>query len=130
MITRREFVRAGAAGTALLLANSKQRADDKPTKLPQRPLGKTGVNVPILGLGTVALGNLSNEKEAAALLNKAIDLGVTYIDTAPPRTRQAVLTGYGKAQKYISAVLMERRKDVFIVTKCLETDGSKTHELL
>jgi len=130
MITRREFVRAGAAGTALLLANSKHRADDKPAKLPQRPLGKTGVNVPILGLGTVALGNLPNEKDAVALLNKAIDLGVTYIDTAPPRTRQAIMTGYARAQKYISAVLKERRKELFLVTKCLETDGSKTLDLV
>src|SRR5262245_47418851 len=130
MITRREFVRAGAAGTALLLANSKQRADDKPTKLPQRPLGKTGVNVPILGLGTVALGNLANEKEALALLNKAIDLGVTYIDTAPPRTRQAFMTGYARAHKYVNAVLKERRQELFLVTKCLETDGSKTLDLV
>src|SRR5262245_49310256 len=125
MLTRRTFLTTSAAA----LAATQLRAEES-SKLPQRVLGKTGVKVPILGLGTVALGNLSNEKEAAALLNKAIDLGVTYIDTAPPRTRQAVLTGYGKAQKYISAVLMERRKDVFIVTKCLETDGSKTLELL
>ncbi|HEV3143873.1 MAG TPA: aldo/keto reductase [Gemmataceae bacterium] len=130
MLTRREFVAAGAAGAALLLANSKPHADEKTTKLPQRPLGKTGVNVPILGLGTVALGNLPNEKDALALLNKAIDLGITYIDTAPPRTRQAVMTGYSKAHKYVSGVLKERRKELFLVTKCLETDGSKTLDLV
>jgi uncharacterized protein len=130
MLTRREFVRAGAAGTALLLANAKQHADDKPAKLPQRPLGKTGVNVPILGLGTVALGNLPNEKDAVALLNKAIDLGITYIDTAPPKTRQAIMTGYARAHKYISGVLKERRKELFLVTKCLESDGSKTLDLV
>jgi len=130
MITRREFVRAGAAGTALLLSASSQQAKEEPAKLPQRPLGKTGVQVPILGLGTVALGNLPSEKDAIALLNKAIDLGVTYIDTAPPKTRQALMTGYNKAHKYISAVLKERRKELFVVTKCLETDGTKTLDLV
>src|SRR6266568_326998 len=127
MLTRRGFLKSTAATTAL--AASRLRAEET-TKLPQRALGKTGVKVPILGLGTVALGNLSDENEAATLLNKAIDLGVTYIDTAPPRTRQAIFTGYGKAQKYISGVLKERRKEVFIVTKCLETEGSKTLDLV
>jgi aryl-alcohol dehydrogenase-like predicted oxidoreductase len=126
MLTRRRFLTSTAAG-ATAIAASRLCAEE--SKLPRRELGKTGVKVPILGLGTVALGNLSDEKEAAALLNKAIDLGVTYIDTAPPRTRQAIITGYGKAQKYIAGVLKERRKEVFIVTKCLETDGSKTLDL-
>jgi aryl-alcohol dehydrogenase-like predicted oxidoreductase len=125
MITRRRFLQSSAAA----LAVSRLCAQDAES-LPQRTLGKTGVKVPILGLGTVALGNNSNEKEVVALLNKAIDLGVTYIDTAPPRTRQAIITGYGRAQKYISGVLKERRKEVFIVTKCLETDGSKTLDLV
>jgi uncharacterized protein len=127
--SRRDFLRAGAGSAALLLGNSLPlRADTG--KLPQRLLGKTGVKVPILGMGTVAVGNLANEKEALRLLNKAIDLGVTYIDTAPPRTRIALLTGYAKAQQYLKIILKERRKEVFIVTKCLENDGGKTIDLL
>jgi aryl-alcohol dehydrogenase-like predicted oxidoreductase len=128
--SRRDFLKAGAAGAAVLLGNSLPLWGADKTKLPQRPLGKTGVKVPILGLGTVAVGNISNKKDAVALLNKAIDLGVTYIDTAPPKTRIAFMTGYGKAQSYLHGVLKERRKEVFIVTKCLETDGSKTLGLL
>jgi aryl-alcohol dehydrogenase-like predicted oxidoreductase len=127
--SRRDFLRVGAGSAALLLGNSLPlRADTG--KLPQRMLGKTGVKVPILGMGTVAVGNLPNEKEALRLLNKAIDLGVTYIDTAPPRTRIALLTGYAKAQQYLKIILKERRKEVFIVTKCLENDGTKTIDLL
>ena len=127
--SRRDFLRIGAGSAALLLGNSLPlRADTG--KLPQRVLGKTGVKVPILGMGTVAVGNLTNEKEALRLLNKAIDLGVTYIDTAPPRTRIALLTGYAKAQQYLKIILKERRKEVFIVTKCLENDGTKTIDLL
>src|SRR5437870_2540099 len=124
-------MRAGAAGTALLLGNTLPSWGESGTaKLPQRMLGKTGVQVPILGLGTVAVGNVTDEKAALRLINQAIDLGVTYIDTAPARTRIAVMTGYNKAQSYLKTVLKERRKEVFIVTKCLETDGDKTVDLL
>jgi aryl-alcohol dehydrogenase-like predicted oxidoreductase len=99
-------------------------ADEPEAKLPQRTLGKTGVRVPILGLGTVALGAIANEKAALDLVNRAIDLGVTYIDTAP------AWAGYGKAQRYLKGILKERRKEVFIVTKCLEPNGEKALALL
>ena len=128
--SRRDFVRASAAGAALLLGNAAPLKAEGTAKLPQRVLGRTGVKVPILGLGTVAVGNIADEKKAVALLNKAIDLGVTYIDTAPPRTRVAFMTGYSNAQKYLSGVLKERRKEVFLATKCLEPDGARTVELL
>lgn len=130
-LSRRTFVQTGAAGLALLLGNRPPTwGKDGAAKLPQRPLGKTGVNVPILGLGTVAIGNLSDEKLAVRLLHRAIDLGITYIDTAPPRTRIATFTGYGRAQQLLNGVLKERRKEVFIVTKCLEPEGEHTLELL
>jgi aryl-alcohol dehydrogenase-like predicted oxidoreductase len=129
--SRREFLRGGAVGVGLLLGNPlRTEAAEGTAQLPKRVLGKTGVKIPILGLGTVALGNLSDRKDAEALLNKAIDLGVRYIDTAPGSTRVAVFTGYGRAQRYLNGVLRERRKEVFLVTKCLETEGDKTIELL
>ncbi len=130
-LSRRDFVRAGAAGLALLLGNEPPVwAEGEKSKLPQRVLGKTGVRVPILGLGTVAVGNQGDAKKAVAFLHKAIDRGVTYIDTAPPRTSIAFFTGYGSAQRFLKAVLKERRKEVFIATKCLETDGDQALKLL
>jgi hypothetical protein len=130
-LSRREFVRAGACGATVLLGNVLPTwGKDAGAALPQRVLGKTGVKVPILGLGTVAVGAIADEKKAVALLNRAIDLGVTYVDTAPPRTSIAAYTGYGKAHRYISAVLKERRKEVFLATKCLETDGAKALDRL
>jgi aryl-alcohol dehydrogenase-like predicted oxidoreductase len=130
-LSRRGFLGAGAAGATLLLGNSLPVWSDQPrTRLPQRTLGRTGVRVPILGLGTVAVGSISNQKEAAALINRAIDLGVTYIDTAPASTRIAAFTGYGRAQRYLNGVLRERRKEVFLATKCLETEGERALTLL
>src|SRR5262245_36388759 len=130
MVNRREFLGAGFAG--LLLGNTLPvwGAGSQTNRLPTRVLGGTGVRVPILGLGTVSVGQNANEKEAVALINRAIDLGVTFIYTAPGSTRTAIITGYGRAQRYLNGVLRERRKEVFLVTKCLEPDGARTIELL
>ena len=81
---------------------------DRPVELPRRVLGKTGEEVPILGLGTGPGGmGLSNEA-AIALYHRAIDLGVTYLDTAP---------GYERAHVQLGEVMRERRDEVFLVTK-------------
>jgi aryl-alcohol dehydrogenase-like predicted oxidoreductase len=79
--------------------------------------------VPVLGLGTAPAG-YRPEKEAVAFYHKCIDSGLTYLDTAPE------FAGYGKAQVYLGAVLKERRKEVFLVTKCFEPDGEKALKLL
>ena len=51
--------------------------------LPKRPLGKTGVEVSIYGLGglyTISKHHLRDK--AVEIINRAIDLGVNYIDTS------------------------------------------------
>ena len=80
--------------------------------LPQRPLGKTGVQVPILGYGTAPLGKIKvmdapllNKSEK--LLNYAIDQGITYLDTSPD---------YGSQPK-LGEVMKSRRDEVFLATK-------------
>lgn len=80
--------------------------------LPKRPLGKTGVDVPILGFGTAPLGKITIMdapllNKSARLLNRAIDLGVTYIDTSPD---------YGSQPK-VGEVMKTRRDEVFLATK-------------
>lgn len=120
--SRREFLKTAGAGAALALASGHLTGADK-TPLPQRELGRTGVKVPVLGLGTAPVG-FRKEKEAIRFYNACIDQGVTYLDTAPE------LGGYGKAQVYLGPVLKERRKEVFVVTKCYEPDGEKALELL
>jgi predicted aldo/keto reductase-like oxidoreductase len=65
-----------------------------------------------------------SEKEAVAFYNECIDRGMTYIDTAPE------FAGYGKAQLHLGHVLKERRREVFLVTKCFEPNGEKALQLL
>ena len=81
--------------------------------LPQRPLGKTGIEVPILGYGTAPLGKIKFMdapliRKSAQLLNHAIDQGITYLDTSPD---------YGSQPK-LGEVMKTRRHEVFLATKC------------
>jgi predicted aldo/keto reductase-like oxidoreductase len=61
------------------------------------------------------------DEDAIALYHKAIDRGVTYIDTA---------TGYGRAQAQLGEVMRVRRKEVFLVTKTHTAEGPKALEIL
>lgn len=78
------------------------------TPLPRRPLGSSGVEVPILGLGTGPGGMGLTDAEAIGLYHQAIDLGVGYVDTAP---------GYRRAHAQLREVLRHRREEVFLATK-------------
>jgi uncharacterized protein len=88
--------------------------DGKP--LPRRVLGRTGVDLPILGLGTAPAGHRP-EAEAVAFYHRCLDAGVTHLDTGPQSG------GYGNAQLYLGQVLAERRDEVFIATRCNEPDA-------
>jgi aryl-alcohol dehydrogenase-like predicted oxidoreductase len=124
-VTRRQFLQtASSVGVAVTAGGVDIASADDAGKLPMRVLGKTKVRTPILGLGTVAVGALKTEKEAHELINKAIDLGVTFIDTAP------AFAGYGKAQTFLKGVLKERRNQVFVATKCLRVAAADTLDLL
>lgn len=81
-------------------------------KLPRRLLGKTDVEVSALALGGVIGMQLppSAEHDPAALAEAALDLGITYFDTAPAYNNGQSETNYGQ-------VLARRRKEVFLATK-------------
>jgi predicted aldo/keto reductase-like oxidoreductase len=102
--------------------NRALRADDE-RPIPKRTLAKTGVNVPILGIGTAPAGHRPR-KEAAEFYADCLDAGVTYMDTAPE------FAGYGVAQAALGDVLKTRRDEAFVVTKCWEPDGEKALKLL
>jgi aryl-alcohol dehydrogenase-like predicted oxidoreductase len=78
-------------------------------KIQKRPLGKTGVNVTLLGLGGEGvLRTFGYDDEAYALINRALDLGINYFESA--RAYSGSETYYGKA-------LRERRKEIFLTSK-------------
>ena len=73
-----------------------------------RPLGATGVTVPVLGYGTAPLGKPDVSREhAERCLNHAIDRGITYLDTSPDYS----------SEPHVGAVMQSRRDEVFLATK-------------
>ena len=78
-------------------------------------------NVLLLGLGTAPGGTGLKDEEAIRLFNRAIDLGVTYVDTAPM---------YGRAQRQLSEIVPERREEMFLVSKALTEDGAEAQRIL
>jgi hypothetical protein len=119
-ITRREFVKVGAAGAAALAIGA-ARTDAAPS-MPERPLGKTGFKVRIFSLGGQAtLETAGMHDESIAIINRAIDLGVNYVDTAAAYGRDRNITprwdANGISQTYIGEVMKTRRKEVFLASK-------------
>jgi uncharacterized protein len=79
--------------------------------LPGRTLGRTGIKVPILGFGGGSRFLMYKEEDKASeALNRAIDLGITYIDTAHSY-------GDGKSEERVGRVMTTRRKEVVLATK-------------
>jgi predicted aldo/keto reductase-like oxidoreductase len=120
-LSRRDFlITAGAAGAGSILFPTSSNASElassretlQQTRVPTRPFGNTGVDVPILSFGgTIDL--VSKQ----LLLRQALKWGVTYWDTAANYTRSEEGIGkyFGKNP--------EDRKKVFLVTKSAERDS-------
>jgi aryl-alcohol dehydrogenase-like predicted oxidoreductase len=119
-ITRRDFVKVGAVGAAALAIGA-GRSDGAPP-MPERPLGKTGHKVRIFSLGGQAtLETAGMHDESIAIINRAIDLGVNYLDTAAAYGRDRAVTprwqSNGISQTNLGEVMKTRRKEVFLASK-------------
>jgi aryl-alcohol dehydrogenase-like predicted oxidoreductase len=79
--------------------------------MPERDLGLTNHRVRLFSLGGQAtIEQDGTRDESLAIIDRAIDLGVNYIDTA-------AAYGRGISQKYIGEVMATRRNEVFLATK-------------
>jgi len=120
-LTRREFVKMGVAGAAALAVTPALGAAAPP--MPERPLGRTGHNVRLFSLGGQAsLEQADKHDVSIAIINRAIDLGVNYIDTAAAygRPRDPAKQKWemdGISQTFIGEVMATRRKEVFLASK-------------
>ena len=81
----------------------------------QRKLGKTGFDITEISLGTWQLGGkwgeAFDEKNAATILNQAIDSGINFIDTADVYNDRL-------SEKAIGEVLKTRSERIYVATKC------------
>jgi predicted aldo/keto reductase-like oxidoreductase len=79
--------------------------------MPTRSFGRTGYKVGVLSLGGQAtLEMVGTEEESEKIINRAIDLGINYIDTA-------AAYGNGISQINIGRVMKTRRNEVWLSTK-------------
>ncbi|WP_081158267.1 aldo/keto reductase [Ensifer aridi] len=79
-----------------------------------RTLGRTGLRISEIGYGAWGIGNSgwrgASDEESARALNRAIDLGLNFIDTA---------LGYGEghSERLIGKLLRERSETIHVATK-------------
>jgi predicted aldo/keto reductase-like oxidoreductase len=107
--SRRDFLKAAGAatvGTLMVPFDSKADPSGEPGKMPTRPFGNTGIDVPILSFG----GSLYLPQ---LMLRQAFKRGVTYWDTA-----HSYMGGNSEKRigKYLMAYPQDRQK-IFLVTK-------------
>jgi aryl-alcohol dehydrogenase-like predicted oxidoreductase len=82
-------------------------------QLPQRALGKSGINVSAIGLGCMSFSGVYGPSEDAAavtLINQALDAGITMLDSSD---------AYGKGQNetLVGSAIKSRRANVVLATK-------------
>jgi aryl-alcohol dehydrogenase-like predicted oxidoreductase len=80
--TRRRFIKKAAYGLWACNTAGRVLAGSGQAEIPTRPLGGTGVNVSILGLGGYHIGTIRDDNQSIRLIRKAIDMGVTFLDNA------------------------------------------------
>jgi aryl-alcohol dehydrogenase-like predicted oxidoreductase len=84
--------------------------DHRVGAIPQRPLGRSGVQVSALGLGGHHLGDLKTVDEAIRLVHEAVDAGITFFDNCWEYWN-------GRAEDWLGRALQGRRDQVFLMTK-------------
>jgi aryl-alcohol dehydrogenase-like predicted oxidoreductase len=76
-----------------------------------RPLGKSGLLVSVVGLGCNNFGRRLNIEQTRAVVDAAIDVGITLLDTAE------TYGGAGRSEEMLGEVLAGRRDRVVLATK-------------
>src|SRR5437773_6581627 len=112
-----------AAPSRARLTGTPRRSDDssctEEARMRYRVMGRTGLKVSELCLGTMTFGGRSEqwrgiggltESDADAMVGSALDAGINFFDTA---------NGYGDgdSESMLGKALRERRKDVVVATK-------------
>jgi aryl-alcohol dehydrogenase-like predicted oxidoreductase len=85
-------------------------------EIPTRPLGRTGVDVTVLGYGAFELRGVRQPgdravtpEDAERILTALLSSGINYIDTSPD---------YGTSESYLGQFISHRRDEFFLASKC------------
>jgi aryl-alcohol dehydrogenase-like predicted oxidoreductase len=113
----------GAAIGSRFVVGVSERAGRKdeparaPGTLPERRLGRTGVMMPILGLGGWHLGDAGSERAARTLLETALSEGIRFLDNAESYHA-------GTAEQWLGSAIASLgvRSQVFVMTKTFDLE--------
>ncbi len=81
-----------------------------------RVLGRTGVQVSRLCLGTMAFGSDADEAESGRMFAAALDLGINFLDTADQYSG-------GRSEEILGRLLAGKRDDLVVASKCFNPTG-------
>lgn len=76
-----------------------------------RNFGRSGMQVPVVGLGCNNFGGRIDYEQTVSVLDKCLEMGVTFLDTAD------VYGGRGKSEEFMGRALKGRRHEVILATK-------------
>jgi aryl-alcohol dehydrogenase-like predicted oxidoreductase len=119
---RRRFVQAGLAGAGAILAESLfsspgiaappplQMTNTGADSIPRKPMGRTGEQLSIFGLGGYHLGTLDTADDAAKIVHEAIDAGINFFDNAWEYND-------GRSEEFMGKALQGRRDKILLMTK-------------
>lgn len=125
---RRTFLKAGGATVAGLFGSTATTVAQTPQKpaMPTRNLGRTGYKTGIFSLGgQAALERPNNEAAAVPIIDRALDLGVNYIDTS------SIYGGKDRwSERYVGQVMKRRRNEAFLASKTKERTKDSSLRML
>jgi 1-deoxyxylulose-5-phosphate synthase len=88
-------------------------------------LGRTGLQVSKLCLGTMTFGLQCDEDTSMAILDTAAEGGITFVDTADVYPLGGTLETVGRSEEILGRWLTGRRDDYVVATKCVGPTGPK-----
>lgn len=117
-VTRRTFLGTAAAASGGV-------ASGQSAGIPQRPLGKTGLNTSVIGVGGYHLGSADDEKTARRIVDESLDAGINFFDNCWDYHE-------GKSEEWMGAALKGKRDKAILMTKvCTHGRGKgKAMEML
>jgi uncharacterized protein len=119
LFSRRNFVKGTAAMTTVFASSTRMTApgDESPPvqantfeSITKRPLGRTGANVSIIGVGGYHLGSTKDQSEANELVARALGAGINFFDNCWDYHD-------GLSEERLGAALEGKRDQAFVMTK-------------
>jgi aryl-alcohol dehydrogenase-like predicted oxidoreductase len=86
-----------------------------------RQLGGSGLRVSAVGLGGNTFGRFCDESQTAAVIHRALELGINHVDTADSY-------GRGVSEQYVGKAIAGRRHDMIVATKVGFLMGEGTND--